>query len=200
VVEGPRVRLPPGADLAAFRIVQEALTNIVRHSGSRTARVLLGYGTGSLEVRIDDDGPAVAGGESGGGNGLAGMRERVAALGGTVETGPRPDGGFRVQATLPFAVPSRPSRPNRPSGPGSPDSPRRPDGVEPREPPSPTEATELTEPTDPTEPPVGPAPPAPPDLAGPAERTRPRTRTEPPAGNGAADPADPSLTTAEERP
>ncbi|MDX6354900.1 MAG: hypothetical protein QOF98_1803, partial [Streptomyces sp.] len=105
-VEGTRVPLPSGADLAAFRIVQEALTNIVRHSGSRTARVLLAYRPGAVEVRVDDDGPAVAGGESGG-NGLVGMRERAAALGGTVEVGPRPDGGFRVRATLPLAAPDR---------------------------------------------------------------------------------------------
>ncbi|MDD1059322.1 sensor histidine kinase, partial [Streptomyces cocklensis] len=74
-VEGEPVPLPPGADLAAFRIVQEALTNIVRHSGSRTARVGLGYLPGLVQVQVDDDGPAVAGSESGGGNGLVGMRE-----------------------------------------------------------------------------------------------------------------------------
>jgi signal transduction histidine kinase len=105
--EGVRAPLPPGADLAAFRIVQEALTNIVRHSGARTARVRLAYRPGRLEVTVDDDGPAVAGGESGGGNGLAGMRERAVALGGTVETGPRPDGGFRVRARLPLGPPAR---------------------------------------------------------------------------------------------
>ncbi|MFI0720510.1 histidine kinase [Streptomyces sp. NPDC021224] len=102
-VEGGRVALPPGADLAAFRIVQEALTNVVRHSGSRTARILLTHRPGLLQVQIDDDGPASAGGDTGGGNGLVGMRERAAALGGTVETGPRPDGGFRVRARLPLA-------------------------------------------------------------------------------------------------
>ena len=105
-VEGDRVPLPPGADLAAFRIVQEALTNIVRHSGARSARIGLRYLPGCVEVRVDDDGPAVTGGESGGGNGLVGMRERAAALGGTIETGPRPDGGFRVLARLPHSVPS----------------------------------------------------------------------------------------------
>jgi signal transduction histidine kinase len=136
-VQGARVPLPPGADLAAFRIVQEALTNIVRHSGSRTARVLLAYGTGSLEVRIDDDGPAVAGGESGGGNGLVGMRERAAALGGTVEAAPRADGGFRVRATLPLAAPHRPDdaesqeRPDTtpdPAGPSAAPAPPAPSG------------------------------------------------------------------------
>nr|WP_257584263.1 sensor histidine kinase [Streptomyces sp. TLI_146] len=94
--------LPPGADLAAFRIVQEALTNVVRHSGSRTARVVLDYAPDVLELRVDDDGPAGPGDAGGSGNGLIGMRERAAALGGTIDAGPRPDGGFRVVARLPL--------------------------------------------------------------------------------------------------
>lgn len=94
--------MPPGADLAAFRIVQEALTNVVRHSGSRTARVRIGYGPGRIRLRVDDEGPATDGDAGGSGNGLAGMRERAAALGGTIEAGPRPDGGFRVRAELPL--------------------------------------------------------------------------------------------------
>ncbi|MGW1895614.1 sensor histidine kinase [Streptomyces sp. NPDC002004] len=102
-VEGTQVRLPPGTDLAAFRIVQEALTNVVRHSGSRHARVLLHYEEGTLRLRIDDDGPATGADAGGSGNGLAGMRERAAALGGTIEAGPRPGGGFRVLAELPLA-------------------------------------------------------------------------------------------------
>ncbi|MEC3998732.1 histidine kinase [Actinacidiphila sp. DG2A-62] len=112
-VEGRRGPLPPGVDLAAFRIVQEALTNVVRHSGSRTARVRMRYDAGCVEVRVDDDGPAAAGGDGGGGNGLVGMRERAAALGGAVEAGPRADGGFAVRATLPFARPEP-----APEGPG----------------------------------------------------------------------------------
>ncbi|MFD3947319.1 sensor histidine kinase [Streptomyces sp. NPDC058579] len=99
--EGEPVPLPPGTDLAAFRIVQEALTNVVRHSGSRTARVVIGYGPGRVELRVDDDGPATGGDAGGSGNGLAGMRERATALGGTIEAGTRPDGGFRVRAVLP---------------------------------------------------------------------------------------------------
>ncbi len=99
--EGTARRLPPGADLAAFRIVQEALTNVVRHSGARAAHVRVGYRPDGLELRIEDAGPATASGETGGGNGLIGMRERAAALGGTVSAGPRADGGFRVVATLP---------------------------------------------------------------------------------------------------
>ncbi|WP_407563495.1 sensor histidine kinase [Streptomyces sp. 184] len=101
-VEGERAPLPPGTELAAFRIVQEALTNVVRHSGSRTARVLVRHTPGELELRIDDDGPATAGGLTGGGNGLVGMRERASALGGTVEAATRPDGGFRVRARIPL--------------------------------------------------------------------------------------------------
>jgi signal transduction histidine kinase len=101
--EGAGVPLPPGADLAAFRIVQEALTNIVRHSGSRTARVRIGYRPGEVTIGVEDDGPATTTGDTGGGNGLVGMRERAAALGGTVEAGPGQDGGFRVVAHLPFA-------------------------------------------------------------------------------------------------
>ncbi|MFC0598574.1 sensor histidine kinase [Streptomyces palmae] len=101
---GTPVALPPGADLAAFRIVQEALTNVVRHSGSRTARVRLHYTCGALELTVDDAGPATGTGETGGGNGLIGMRERAAALGGTVDAGPRPDGGFQVRARLPIGL------------------------------------------------------------------------------------------------
>ncbi|MER5183786.1 sensor histidine kinase [Streptomyces sp. NPDC002896] len=100
--EGRPVPLPPGTDLAAFRIVQEALTNVVRHSGSRHARVLVRYEGRALRLRIDDDGPATGADAGGSGNGLAGMRERAAGLGGTIEAGTRPDGGFRVSAFLPL--------------------------------------------------------------------------------------------------
>ncbi|WP_206312994.1 sensor histidine kinase [Streptomyces sp. JB150] len=106
-VEGTAPRLPPATDLAAFRIVQEALTNAVRHSGSRHARVRLTREAGALRLRIDDDGPAAGADAGGGGNGLAGMRERAAALGGTIEAGARPDGGFSVIAVLPLAPPHR---------------------------------------------------------------------------------------------
>ncbi|WP_234311909.1 sensor histidine kinase [Streptomyces griseus] len=103
-VDGEPPNLPPGTDLAAFRILQEALTNVVRHSGSRHARVRLDHGDGTLRLRVDDDGPATGTDAGGSGNGLAGMRERAAALGGTIEAGPRPDGGFRVLAVLPSRV------------------------------------------------------------------------------------------------
>ncbi|MGW1656203.1 sensor histidine kinase [Streptomyces atratus] len=101
--DGVRRAVPPGADLAAFRIVQEALTNVVRHSGSRTAQVRIGYGPARIRLRIDDEGPATGDDAGGSGNGLAGMRERAAALRGTIEAGPRADGGFRVRAELPLS-------------------------------------------------------------------------------------------------
>lgn len=107
-VHGERRPLPASIDLAAFRIVQESLTNIVRHAGGGNANVELTYGPAELTVQVDDDGhgPASAGtpvpdGE-GGGNGIPGMRERAAALGGTLDAGPRPGGGFRVQARIPL--------------------------------------------------------------------------------------------------
>ncbi|MGW5526474.1 sensor histidine kinase [Streptomyces xanthochromogenes] len=104
---GRRTALPPGADLAAFRIVQEALTNVVRHSAARTARVAVGYEPGALVLRIEDDGPPSSGAAGGSGNGLIGMRERAAALGGTIDAGPVPSGGFRVTARLPLTVPPK---------------------------------------------------------------------------------------------
>ncbi|MER6128735.1 sensor histidine kinase [Streptomyces sp. NPDC001795] len=105
-VQGESPKLAPGTDLAAFRIVQEALTNVVRHSGSRHARVHVDSTEGVLRLRVDDDGPATGADAGGSGNGLAGMRERAAALGGTIEAGPRADGGFRVLAVLPLKASS----------------------------------------------------------------------------------------------
>jgi signal transduction histidine kinase len=106
--EGPVRQLPAGVDAAAYRIVQEALTNTVRHSAGRSASVLLRYGDEDLVIEVDDDGTsAVAvGGHNGvdspgSGNGLTGMAERARALGGSLDAGPRPGGGFRVLAKLP---------------------------------------------------------------------------------------------------
>ncbi|MFJ2417918.1 sensor histidine kinase [Streptomyces brevispora] len=111
--DGARGAVPPGADLAAFRIVQEALTNVVRHSVSRTAEVGIGYDPGRIRLRIDDQGPATGTDAGGSGNGLAGMRERAAALGGTIEAGTRPDGGFRVRAELPLPTDGTDRAPHR---------------------------------------------------------------------------------------
>jgi signal transduction histidine kinase len=110
-VEGEARSVPAGVDLAAFRIVQEALTNVVRHAGGDArATVRLGYAPAELVVQVDDDGlgagPAAGGsGHSttageGVGRGIPGMRERAHALGGTFTAGPRPGRGFRVRARL----------------------------------------------------------------------------------------------------
>jgi signal transduction histidine kinase len=101
-VEGNRRSLSSGVDLAAFRIVQEALTNVTRHAGEAHATVSLDYGDRDLTVMIDDDGRGASGARPSGGKGISGMRERAAALGGELEAGPRPDGGFRVRARLPL--------------------------------------------------------------------------------------------------
>ncbi|MGI5522888.1 sensor histidine kinase [Micromonospora sp. CA-259024] len=108
VVGDPR-ELPATVDLAAYRVVQEALTNVLRHAGVSDAEVVVGYRADELTVEVTDrgtgaatDGADLAGdGDGGDGHGLAGMRERVAALGGRLTTGPRADGGFRVYARLP---------------------------------------------------------------------------------------------------
>jgi len=103
-VTGEPVPLPAAVDLAAYRIVQESLTNAIRHAGPAAAAVSLGYDQDELRIDVTDTGrglpPAVTG--QGGGHGLAGMCERAAAVGGTVETGPGPGGGFRVAARLPL--------------------------------------------------------------------------------------------------
>jgi signal transduction histidine kinase len=99
VVEGEPVPLPPGVDLSAFRIVQEALTNTVKHAGPSQARVRVHYGEGDLELEVTDDGRGGDGRP--GGQGLVGMRERVGLFGGRLEAGPRPGGGYAVVAHLP---------------------------------------------------------------------------------------------------
>ncbi|WP_035845353.1 sensor histidine kinase [Kitasatospora azatica] len=105
-VEGAERPPPTGVGLAAFRIVQEALTNVIRHSAARRAEILLDWtAPDGLTVQVDDPGPAAAPDVAepvGGGNGLAGMRERAAALGGTLAAGPHGT-GFRVTAWLPTA-------------------------------------------------------------------------------------------------
>jgi signal transduction histidine kinase len=104
-VTGTPAPLPAAVDLAAYRIVQESLTNVIRHAGPATAAVRLGYRDRELAVEVTDTGrgPQVAAQDAGPGHGLAGMRERAASVGGTVEAGPGPRGGFRVAARLPVA-------------------------------------------------------------------------------------------------
>ncbi|MGH3823505.1 MAG: sensor histidine kinase [Pseudonocardiaceae bacterium] len=100
-IHGPARDLPASVDLAAYRIVQEALTNTRKHAGPAQACVVLRYDERGLTVQVDDDGLGAATAPGSGGNGLPGMRERAQALGGTITTGARPDGGFQVRVFLP---------------------------------------------------------------------------------------------------
>jgi signal transduction histidine kinase len=107
-VNGTRPPVPAGVDLSAYRIIQEALTNVVKHAGPARAQVTIGYRDQEVMVEVIDDGRGAvtpAGdGRAGTGHGLIGMRERVAVFGGDLEVGPRPGGGFRVAARLPLAT------------------------------------------------------------------------------------------------
>jgi signal transduction histidine kinase len=106
-VEGTPSPLPAGVDLSAYRIVQEALTNVVKHAGPARAQVTIRYRDQEVMVEVTDDGRGVTAPTSNGrarvGHGLIGMRERVQVFGGDLEAGPRPGGGFRVAARLPLA-------------------------------------------------------------------------------------------------
>lgn len=101
-VAGDPVELPPGADMAAYRLIQEALTNTIKHAGAPRTEVSIGYRPDGVAIEVRDEGasgaPAFA---EGGGHGLIGMRERFAVYGGEVEAGPRDGGGFRVRGRLP---------------------------------------------------------------------------------------------------
>jgi signal transduction histidine kinase len=113
-IDGEPRPLPSDVDLAAYRILQESLTNVSRHAGAGQATVSVRYGDRELALEVDDDGCAsgsgdgTAGrsvdGDAGTGNGIVGMRERAAALGGDLEAGPRPGGGFRVRARIPLGA------------------------------------------------------------------------------------------------
>ncbi|HXV95342.1 MAG TPA: histidine kinase, partial [Gaiellaceae bacterium] len=100
-IEGDQRELPPGVDLSAFRIVQEALTNALKHAGPATAHVFVRYGEDELELEILDTGPGAEAGD-GVGHGLVGMRERAALYGGEVVTGRHTAGGFAVRVRLPL--------------------------------------------------------------------------------------------------
>ena len=100
-VEGEERELPVGVDLSAYRIVQESLTNVVRHAGPARASVRLRYLRDSLELTVSDDGQGRSNGD-GGGHGIVGMRERAALFGGELEAGPAPGGGWTVHALLPL--------------------------------------------------------------------------------------------------
>ncbi len=101
-IEGEAMQLPAGVDLTAYRLVQEGLTNVVKHAQATRAEVLVTYGESYLEVTVRDDGSGVGNGD-GGGHGLVGMRERVSVYGGELDAGPQPGGGYRLRAKLPLA-------------------------------------------------------------------------------------------------
>ncbi len=128
--DAPADALPPPVALAAYRIVQESLTNVVRHARGATATVTARLDGGDLLVEISNDGAAGATAfGDGAGAGLTGMRERAAALGGSLEAGPRAEGGFLVRARLPLAPPPAGTPPAYPSVAGSPPAPRRPESA-----------------------------------------------------------------------
>jgi signal transduction histidine kinase len=107
ITEGDLVSVPAGMSLTAYRVIQESLTNVRKHSGARRARLTVCYQPDTLEIQVEDDGPRRTGTSdtlSGGGHGLAGMRERVTLYGGTLTAGPTSNGGFRVRASLPLTV------------------------------------------------------------------------------------------------
>jgi len=104
-IEGTPIDLSPGVDLAAYRILQESLTNCLQHARAGMAKVVVRYGRDDIDIEVSDTGTAAAEGK--GGHGLIGMRERVALYGGSIEIGPREGGGFAVRARLPMH-PGRP--------------------------------------------------------------------------------------------
>jgi signal transduction histidine kinase len=105
IVEGAVRQLPPGIELAAYRIVQEALTNALKHAGKAKASVLIRYRDHDLELEVTDDGHGVGGAVANStGHGLVGMKERVGLYGGSLTVGAVPGGGYSVRATLPVGV------------------------------------------------------------------------------------------------
>jgi signal transduction histidine kinase len=111
-VEGQRESVPPGIDLSAYRVIQEALTNVIKHAGSAAATVTIRYRDDSVTVEIANQAPAVPvahvpAPRTGSGHGIIGMRERVAVFGGEFSAGPRPDGGFLVRACFPIGKAAR---------------------------------------------------------------------------------------------
>jgi signal transduction histidine kinase len=102
-IEGEAVELPAGVDLTAYRLVQEGLTNAVKHAQAKRVQVVVQYSDGEVEVTVSDDGRGVGTGD-GGGHGLVGMRERVSVYGGELDAGPKPGGGYRLRAKLPLTA------------------------------------------------------------------------------------------------
>jgi signal transduction histidine kinase len=103
VIDGSLAALPAVVDVSVYRIVQEALTNVLKHAGPARAEVTIGCEQDAVAIEVTDNGTGQHGnGSPGGGHGLAGMRERAAAFGGELAAGPRPGGGFAVRARLPL--------------------------------------------------------------------------------------------------
>ena len=100
-VEGEALDLPAGVDLTAYRLVQEGLTNAIKHANATRAEVVINYSDAQVEVMVSDNGNGVGNGGGGGGHGLVGMRERVSVYGGELDAGPQPGGGYRLLAKLP---------------------------------------------------------------------------------------------------
>jgi signal transduction histidine kinase len=122
--------LPPGVDLAAYRVVQEALTNVIKHAGTARAAVVLEYRRDDLVITVTDDGRPVTGAGGPGGRGLIGLRERIGLYGGELDAGPRPGGGWRVRARIPLeglGVSARLDGPAEGGGPAAPVRARRPE-------------------------------------------------------------------------
>ncbi len=128
-VDGGARPLPAGMELAAYRIIQEALTNVVKHAGRASARVAVRYAEDTLDIEVSDDGrgaaaPLLNREEDDSGHGLVGMQERVALYGGKLETGPLFPGGYRVHASFPLES-GRASAPPRPEPPAAADEAQR---------------------------------------------------------------------------
>jgi signal transduction histidine kinase len=105
-LEAEPMRLPPGMALAVYRIVQESLTNVLKHAGAdATASVTIIRSGAAVRVSVHDDGAGPSGRAASTAHGIVGMRERVAAYGGTLRTGARPGGGFEVEASIPLPGP-----------------------------------------------------------------------------------------------
>ena len=102
-IEGEARELPAGVDLTAYRLVQEGLTNALKHARASRAEVLVNYRDGEIEVTVSDNGTGVGNGD-GSGHGLVGMRERVSVYGGELQAGPQPEGGYQLRATLPVTA------------------------------------------------------------------------------------------------
>jgi signal transduction histidine kinase len=103
-IEGEPVPLPAGVDLTAYRLIQEGLTNTIKHAAASRADIRVRYDGDHVEIEVRDDGRGIASTSNGGGHGLLGMRERVTIYGGELDAGPLAEGGFRLHARLPVAT------------------------------------------------------------------------------------------------